>query len=256
MALWGVFAWQTKKRSGVCAVSNSIEVHNICLSYRVRRKISLALRSSKMPTGGTIRELKGGKRVVAALEDVSFSLSAGDRLGLVGSNGAGKTTLLKVLYEIYTPTSGQLIVKGKVDALFNIWLGFRQEATGRRNIVLRGLINGWTMDEINERINEIIDYSELGDFIDMPMKSYSQGMAARLAFSVATAMNPEILLMDEWIGAGDSGFQEKAKKRMDELAEKAGIIVLASHNPNIIKKNCNLILELEKGRVKSFKRMS
>ena len=236
-------------------MSITIKVEKISLVYRVRKKLSLALRSKKLPTGGIIHDLGRGKRVVRALDEVSFSLQPGDRLGLVGPNGAGKTTLLKVLYGVYTPTSGSLNVNGRVDALFNISLGFRQEATGRRNIVLRGLINGWTIDEINERIEEIIEFSELGDFIEMPMKSYSQGMAARLAFAVATALEPEILLMDEWIGAGDAGFQAKAKERMNQLAEKAGIIVLASHNKNIIEKNCNVVLELEKGAVKSFKRV-
>ncbi|WP_244534659.1 ABC transporter ATP-binding protein [Hyphomicrobium sp. CS1GBMeth3] len=204
-----------------------------------------------MPTGGSI-ELKGGTPLVTALDGVSFSLRAGDRLGLVGANGSGKTTLLKVLYGIYEPTSGHIETAGRVDALFNIYLGFRQEATGRRNIVLRGLINGWSEQEIESRMEDIIAFSEVGEFIDVPIKAYSQGMAARLAFSVATSLEPEILLMDEWIGAGDPAFQEKARARMNELAERAGIIVLASHNHALIKRTCNLILELEKGKVKSF----
>jgi ABC-type polysaccharide/polyol phosphate transport system ATPase subunit len=187
---------------------------------------------------------------VTALDGVSFELKAGDRLGLVGPNGAGKTTLLKVLCGIYEPTGGTLEIEGKVDALFNINLGFRPEATGRRNIVLRGLINGWSPEEIEGRMEEIIEFSELGEFIDMPFKTYSQGMAARLGFSIATSFSPEILLMDEWIGAGDAAFQAKAKRRMDEMAESAGIIVLASHNQDLIKKTCNRVLELEKSTVK------
>ena len=157
-----------------------------------------------------------------------------------------------MLYGIYEPTAGKLDIKGRVDALFNISIGFRQEATGRRNILLRGLINGWTEDQIAARTEEIIEFSELGEFIDMPFRSYSQGMAARLAFAIATTLDPEILLMDEWIGAGDAAFQVKAKQRMDELAERAGIIVLASHSEELLKKTCNKRLELEKGRVKSF----
>ncbi|RWP97591.1 ABC transporter ATP-binding protein, partial [Mesorhizobium sp.] len=194
----------------------------------------------------------GRARHVTALEGVSFSLEAGDRLGLVGANGAGKTTLLKVLYGIYEPTNGTVAIDGRVDALFNIALGFRTEATGRRNIELRGLINGWTPDEIRARMDDIIEFSELGDFIDLPFKSYSQGMAARLAFSIATSFEPEILLMDEWIGAGDPKFQDKARRRMNEMAEKAGIIVLASHNHALLQKTCNKILELEEARVKTF----
>ena len=139
-----------------------------------------------------------------------------------------------------------------MDALFNINLGFRAEATGRRNIVLRGLINGWTEREIEDRMEDIIAFSELGEFIDMPFKSYSQGMGARLAFSIATTLEPEILLMDEWIGAGDADFQAKAKARMNELAAKAGIIILASHQNDLIARTCNKVLELEHGRVKRF----
>ncbi|MCV3210526.1 ABC transporter ATP-binding protein [Mesorhizobium sp. YC-39] len=230
----------------------SIRAENLGLAYRVRQKLTLAARDRRMVTGGRI-EGEGRSRHVTALEDVSFHLSAGDRLGLVGPNGAGKTTLLKVLYGIYEPTAGRVEINGRVDALFNINLGFRREATGRRNIVLRGLINGWSQEEIETRMEEIIEFSELGDFIDLPFKAYSQGMAARLAFSVATTLEPEILLMDEWIGAGDPSFQEKARERMATLAEKAGIIVLASHNPALIEKTCNKVLELEKGHVKALR---
>jgi len=229
----------------------SIRAEHLGLNYRLRQKLTLAPRDKRVPTGGHI-DGAGRTRFVTALDDVNFSVEAGDRLGLVGSNGAGKTTLLKVLYGIYEPTKGRVDIEGRVDALFNINLGFRREATGRRNIMLRGLINGWSPDEIEKRMDEIIEFSELGDFIDVPFKAYSQGMAARLAFSVATSLEPEILLMDEWIGAGDPSFQEKAKQRMNELAAKAGIIVLASHNHGLLKRTCNKILELEKGRVKAF----
>lgn len=230
----------------------SITATDLSLTYQVRQKLTLRPHDRRVPrAGGTIAG-EGRQRYVQALDGVSFELVAGDRLGLVGSNGAGKTTLLKVLYGIYEPTGGKLSTVGRVDALFNINLGFRAEATGRRNIELRGLINGWSPEEIEQRKEEIIEFSELGDFIDMPLKSYSQGMAARLAFAAATSFRPEILLMDEWIGAGDAGFQEKAKKRMNELAEAAGIIVLASHNDSLIKRTCNKLLELEKGKVKSF----
>ncbi len=213
----------------------SIVAKNLGLTYIVREKLTLASRDRRMAaTGGHIDE-KLGKRLVRALEGVNFELTAGDRLALVGVNGSGKSTLLKVLYGIYEPTDGHVEINGQVDALFNINLGFRREATGRRNIELRGLINGWSRDEISRRMEEIIEFSELGDFIDMPLKSYSQGMGARLAFSIATSLDPEILLMDEWIGAGDPNFQEKASLRMEAIAKKAGIVVLASHNHALLK---------------------
>lgn len=230
----------------------SIKAHSVGLRYRILRPLTLRPKDKRLlKTGGTISG-SGRRQHVQALEDVSFELSAGDRLGLVGSNGAGKTTLLKMLYGIMEPTSGTLSISGRVDALFNINLGFRPEATGRRNIELRGLINGWTRRQIEEAMPEIIEFSELGDFIDMPFKSYSQGMAARLAFSVATTLTPEILLMDEWIGAGDAAFQKKAGERMNALTGQAGIVVLASHNDKLIQRVCNRVLVLEKGRVKKF----
>ena len=229
----------------------SIRAQDLRLAYPIARKFSLQVTDRRVPTGGMIAT-RSGRQSVLALDGISFELAAGDRLGLIGSNGAGKTTLLKTLYGIYEPTGGALQVSGRVDALFNINLGFRKEATGRRNIVLRGLINGWTPDQVNERMASIIEFSELGDFIDLPFKTYSQGMAARLAFSIATEMEPEILLMDEWIGAGDPTFQKKAKVRMKALAARAGIVVLASHKHDLLRTFCNKLMELEHGRIKSF----
>lgn len=237
----------------------SIRVENIGLQYPVMRRLHLAPRDRRIApqasshVGGQLNGATQAARHVTALDSVTFSLEAGDRLGLVGTNGAGKSTLLKVLYGIYTPTSGRIAIDGRVDALFNINLGFRAEATGRRNIVIRGLINGWRPADIEARMNDIIAFSELGEFIDMPFKTYSQGMAARLAFAMATSFEPEILLLDEWIGAGDAAFQEKARARMNDVVSKAGIMVLASHNDALVKKTCNKVLVLEKGRVKSFR---
>ena len=227
----------------------SIRARNVSLEYPLPRGFRLSAAAGSGSVGGRFSR-NGRAPHVTALEDVSFRLESGDRLGLVGTNGAGKTTLLKVLYGVYEPTSGSVERTGRVDALFNINLGFRPEATGRRNIALRALINGWTQSEIDSRIDDIIDFSEIGDFIDMPLKTYSAGMSTRLAFAIATSFEPEILLMDEWIGAGDRAFQDKAKARMDEIVAKAGIIVLASHNEKLIKRICNKVMTLEKGRLK------
>lgn len=230
------------------------EIHadNVSLTYRLPTKIKLSFRDRRLPKYDDRISGSGRGQSVAALKGISFSLSPGDRLGLVGRNGAGKTTLLKVLYGVYPPTEGRVVVRGRVDALFDIGTGFRPEATGRRNIEIRGLINGWSKEYVDAQIDEIIEFSELGEFIDLPLKAYSKGMAARLAFSIATNMEPEILLMDEWIGAGDKDFQEKARTRMDALAEKAGIIVLASHNHKLLARTCNLVLELERGQISRF----
>lgn len=234
----------------------SIRVENLTLRYPIRRKLVLAPRDKRIErvasAVGGVMGGKGSMSHVDALNGVSFSLEAGDRLGLIGTNGAGKSTLLKVLYGIFPPTGGVVDIQGRVDALFNIRLGFRPYATGRRNIVLRGLINGWSNEDIERRMEDIIEFSELGSFIDVPMRAYSAGMGARLAFAMATSFEPEILLMDEWIGAGDKTFRAKSRARMDALAANAGIIVLASHNLALLKRTCNKILVLEKGRVDAF----
>ena len=192
-----------------------------------------------------------GRRNVRSLDNVSFELNAGDRVALVGANGAGKSSLLMCLAGIYEPTHGVVETTGKVDALFNIQLGFRPEASGLRNIYLRGLVNGWTEKEIRDRTPAIVDFSELQEFIEMPFGSYSQGMAARLAFAIATAVECDILLLDEWIGAGDPAFQEKARKRMNRLVSKAGILVLASHSYPLIRKTCNKAIRLHHGRIEA-----
>lgn len=229
-----------------------LTAENVGLTYPLRQTFTLARKTAPAALPGGQISGEGRSRRVEALRDVSFTLSAGDRLGLVGHNGAGKTTLLKVLYGIYQPTAGRVSAQGRVDALFNISLGFRPEATGRRNIVLRALVNGWSNHEIEERMDAIVEFSELGDFIDLPFKAYSSGMAARLAFAVATTLEPEILLMDEWIGAGDASFRNKASQRMEEMADRAGIIVIASHSPDLIRRTCTKVLELEKGRMKAL----
>ena len=177
----GLLAWalaivllgRLRRQVGFRTLMVSIRAENVSLTYTLRSKMTLAGRVPARHAGGVLTGT-GRTQSVIALDDVSFSLGAGDRLGLVGSNGAGKTTLLKILYGIYEPTSGYVATEGRVDALFNIMLGFRREATGRRNITLRGLINGWTEDEINERVDQIVEFSELGGFIDLPFKSYSR----------------------------------------------------------------------------------
>jgi len=234
----------------------SLQVNNVGLRYPVPRTFSLRRDVSAVAEdrniGGRLETAANGKSYVTALEDVTFSLNAGDRLALIGPNGAGKTTLLKLLYGIFKPTTGTVVREGRVDALFNINLGFRGDVSGRRNILLRGLLNGWSPREIEKRMEEIIEFSQLGEFIDMPFNSYSQGMAARLAFATATSFEPQILLMDEWIGAGDAEFAQQAQSRMDSIVKRAGIIVLASHNLDLLRRVCNKGLWLKHGHIEEF----
>lgn len=190
-----------------------------------------------------------GLQQLSALKNISLSLTSGEVLGLIGRNGSGKSTLLKTMGGIYHPTGGSIVVEGVVSPMYNIGLGMRPESTGRRNIVLRGLVLGRSMREIKARMDEIIEFSELGAHIDMPIRIYSQGMTMRLAFSIATAFSPEILLLDEWIGAGDAAFRKKASERMKSLVQESAITVLASHNLQLLKENCTKILWLSDGEI-------
>lgn len=186
------------------------------------------------------------------LKSISFELEEGDRLALIGPNGAGKSTLLKLLAGILYPSSGRLDIEGEVNALFNINLGSKRQATGRRNMVLRNLIQGRSIKEIKQKLPEMIAFADIGGYIDRPMEIYSSGMALRVVFSAATAFEPEILLLDEWIGAGDLDFRQKSRARMNELAEKAGIIVLATHRRKLAQDVCNKGLYLKKGEIRFF----
>lgn len=206
---------------------------------------------SGMPDPANLVEV-GNKRYILALRSLSFDIHQGSRVGLIGRNGSGKSTLLRVLGGIYMPTSGHLKVSGHISSLFNINLGVQPDASGRENILIRGLVKGWTYREIKERTPEIVAFSDLADFIDMPMRTYSDGMRMRLLFAIATTFSPEILLLDEWIGAGDTNFQKKASARMNSLVDEAGITVIASHNRNLLRSVCDSAMWLDKGIVRAF----
>ena len=211
---------------------------------------SLKIRLMQIVTGGKLTFDQSGHVVVQALHDLNFDLADGDRVGLVGKNGAGKSTLLRVLSGVYAPTQGQVHLQGQVASLIDVSLGIDHEATGRENIFLRGALLGLRKKEIIAKLDEIIEFSELGDFIDMPVRTYSSGMHLRLAFSVSTVIRPEILLMDEWLSVGDENFKHKAEARMAELVESTNILVIASHSRDLIMKTCNRVLWLDYGSVK------
>lgn len=189
---------------------------------------------------------------VQALEGVTVSLSAGDRLALIGKNGSGKTTLLQALSGILIPDTGRVVSEGVATNLININLGMQPEATGHRNITLRGLAAGQSRSAIEAKRADIAAFCELGQFLDLPLSSYSAGMRIRLNFAIATAFDPEILLLDEWLSAGDASFRRRATERMQTFVDKAGILILASHSDEMLRKNCNLALWLDDGQVRDF----
>jgi len=187
---------------------------------------------------------------VHALKDFSLEAHEGDRIGVIGRNGSGKSTLLKTIAGIYPIESGSMEVCGKIRAIFDIGLGFDLESTGRENIMYRGLLLGATPQELKEKMQEIIDFADIGEFIDYPIKTYSSGMLIRLAVSVTVSVSGEILLMDEVINAGDASFIEKARKKVIELMENARLMVLVSHDMLTIQKICNKAIWLDKGITK------
>lgn len=199
---------------------------------------------------GGVRVLHRGKPSIRALDDVTVALEAGDRLGIIGHNGCGKSTLLRVLAGLYLPHAGQVDREGEVSGIFNMSIGFRQEASGYRNIVLKGLMAGRSRREIERAIPGIAEFTGLGPYLDMPLHSYSQGMALRLAFAITTTFRHDILVMDEWIGAGDASFQEKVIARMDAMLQDASICVVASHNNQLLRRVTERCLWLEDGRVR------
>lgn len=203
--------------------------------------------------GGKINSNNSSKEVsIRALENINFKLSDGDRLGLVGHNGSGKTTLLRILGRIYKPIQGEMSYRGRITSLFNISPGIEMDDTGIDNIRTIGQYLGMTPKEIKSNMDEIIDFTELGDYIHLPIRTYSSGMLTRLSFGVATSLNPDILLMDEGIGAGDESFTKKAKERLDNFYKQINILVIASHSRQLIKDICNKAMLLEHGKITAY----
>lgn len=187
--------------------------------------------------------------VVAALRDLSFTIARGERVALVGHNGAGKTTLLRTLAGIYEPVSGHLRVEGEIGSLIDPAAGMDMDSTGRENIELRCLLRGLDEAETRAVAEEVAAFSGLGEFLDVPIRGYSAGMSVRLAFAMATAMSPQVLLMDEWFMAGDTDFLARAQQRLERLVQDADILVIATHNMSVVRQWCSRAIRLENGRI-------
>ena len=223
----------------------AVKVENLDVVYRTSYE--------KVPTfKSALKRLGKGERVVKevlALQDVSFEITHGTVLGIVGHNGAGKSTLMRAISGILPPSSGRIEVHGRISTLLALGVGFNTALSGTENVMLGGLAAGLSRDEVNERYQEIADFAELGDFIDMPMRTYSSGMFSRLAFSVAVHMEPDVLIIDEALSAGDAKFKKKAAQKMDELMGQARTMLLVSHALGTIKDMCNDAIWLDHGRL-------
>lgn len=229
-----------------------IEFENVSVDFPIYNANgrSLKKRIMQVATGGQLGANEQGRVIVRALEGLSFTFRDGDRVGLVGHNGAGKSTLLRLLSGVYEPSSGTARIEGEVGSLLDISLGIDAEATGRENIYIRGGLLGLKRSEVTRQLDGIIQFSELGDFVDMPVRTYSTGMHMRLAFAVSTVVRPKILLMDEWLSVGDEGFRHKAEARMTEVVQSTNILVIASHSRDLIMHTCNRVIWLEHGKLR------
>ena len=231
---------------------SSVVINNAWVELPVYGADSKSLRTRvlNIASGGKIRQETSKIFIVTALRDISLRLEDGDRLALIGRNGAGKTSLLRLIAGIYEPTRGEVKCEGTVAPLLNTSLGIDQDATGYENIVLGGLYLGIEREETARITPEIEEFTELGEYLSMPVRTYSEGMRTRLAFALATSVHADILLIDEVIGAGDAHFIKKAEARRQELIESSNILVFASHAEDIVKKFCNRAVLLEEGSVK------
>jgi lipopolysaccharide transport system ATP-binding protein len=227
-----------------------IDVTNLSVLFPLYHGSSRSLKKMVVAAAsGRLAKDQQQRVVVRALSDINLRLTSGERLGLVGSNGAGKTTLLRVLAGIYEPVLGNLHVRGSLNALLDPNLGMNIELTGRENILLRGLYNGLPRSALPRLEEDVAEFAELADFLDLPVRIYSAGMVIRLGFALATAIKPQILLMDEWFLAGDAAFLDKARHRLEEMVRGADILVLSSHSMSIVRNWCTRALWLDQGQI-------
>jgi ABC-2 type transport system ATP-binding protein len=232
----------------------SIKLDNVSLEYTVYDYSMLSLQKTlvSLASAGSISKHKNGIVNVRSIDNLSMQLKAGDKLALIGGNGAGKTSLLKLISGIYEPTRGRCKVQGKITTILGTGFGLDDEATGYQNILLGGIALGYSKKDMMGCTDDIAEFSELGEFLNMPLRTYSAGMRARLAFGIATCKKPDIVIIDEGIGAGDASFYEKANKRLEAFLGDASILIIASHSDDLIKKFCNKCLYLNHGKQEFF----
>lgn len=216
---------------------------------------SLKKKFINMSTGGRIGNDAGKHPTVRALDNINLEIFSGERVGLLGHNGCGKTTLLRALTGVYSPVSGELKCKGRIASLLDVTMGLDPDATGYENIYLKGVMDGMTLKDINKKIDEIADFTELGEYLTLPVRTYSSGMMLRLAFATATSVDADIIIMDEWLSVGDASFSQKARTRLDSLIDKASILVVASHDPSLIENVCNRRIFMEHGKITKDERL-
>jgi ABC-2 type transport system ATP-binding protein len=228
----------------------SIATENASVDFPIFDAKSRSLKKTVLGVVGGNIESGAKIPVIQALRDVTVDLEEGARVGLVGHNGAGKSTLLRLLAGIYEPTTGTTVVRGKVAPVFDLGVGMDPEISGYENILIRGLFLGMTRKQMEKRVDDIAEFTELGDFLSMPLRTYSTGMRVRLALGVVTSIDPEILLLDEGIGAVDAAFLEKARDRLSDLVARAGLLVFASHSDEFLRELCTSAIWMEHGRVK------
>lgn len=224
-----------------------VELSHVTVNLPIYNANSRSLRASLLQKKSRL-EVSHGHVVVHVLKDVSLDVREGERLALIGPNGAGKTTMLRVIAGVYQPTSGEVITSGAISSLFDLTLGIDPEATGHENITLRGLLSGLSFAQIEDRREDIAAFSGLGSYLSMPVRTYSLGMTLRLAFAISTSLQPDILLMDEWLSVGDATFMAQAERRLLSLVDGAATVVFASHVADQIRKICTkaaLIVEGE-----------
>jgi lipopolysaccharide transport system ATP-binding protein len=229
----------------------AIEINGVDVEFPIYHANSRSLKRTVFAVAsGRLQEDARHRIVVQALRGVSVRVQSGERLGLVGHNGAGKTTLLRTLAGIYEPAVGEVHVQGSIGALLDPNLGMNSEMTGRENIVLRGLMNGLDKKAIQRLEEDVQAFAELAEFLDLPLRFYSSGMVVRLGFALATAIRPQVLLMDEWFLAGDAAFMDKAKVRLEDMVRGAEILVLSSHNADVIQDWSTRVIWMDQGRIR------